>query len=94
MRIGELNRFAERHVGGFDAHPVVQHRLHARSVERGEHRVHGCESRQVGVGDDQRPPDAEIDKVHPDLSRDAGAEAHAGGGHFKSVLTDHVSRIL
>ena len=40
------------------------------------------------------PPDTEIEKVHPNLSRDAGTEAHARGGHFKGHLTDHMSRFL
>ena len=86
---GELNGVEERHVGGFDAHLVVQHRLYAGSFERAEHRLDGRQPRQVGVGDDQRLPDAQIDEVHPDLPRDAGAKAHVGGGHFKRVLLLH-----
>ena len=64
-RVGKFNRVAERQVGWFDTNPIVQHRRHTRVVERRDHRPHRCEARQVGIGDDQRSPNAEIEEAIP-----------------------------
>ncbi len=41
VSVGELNRVAERSVGGLDAHTIVDHGLDARGFKRGEHILDG-----------------------------------------------------
>ena len=85
-----MNRVAEREVGRFHAHTVVQDRCHASAVERSEHRRNRRQPRQRRVGDDERRAHAEIDEVHSNLARDARAEADARRRHFERDFVIHL----
>ena len=85
----EGDRVLERHVGRLDAHAVVDDGGDAGGLERLEHRG---ERRQAGddrVGDHQGPAHAQVGEIHPDFTRDPGAEPHAGGGHLEGVFVLH-----
>ncbi len=63
-------------VGGLDAHAVVDHGGDAGRLERLEDHLHRRQARHDRVGDDQRPPNAEVYQVLAHFARHAGAEAH------------------
>ena len=74
--IGERDRFEEGFVGRLDADAVEELEVDAGGFERLEDGLHRGQPRHRGIGDDERPPDAERLKIRADFTRHARAKPH------------------
>ena len=86
---GEGDRLEEGLVGRFDAHSIEDIEGDAGGFERGQDGLHRGQPRDRGIGDDERPPDAERLEIGADLTGDAGAEAHGRRRHLECVFVFH-----
>ena len=74
-------------VAWFDADGGVDFLGDGFLMEGVEDLMHGWETRDVFVGDDEDfVGEGEVFEIHADFFGAAGAEANAGGGHFEGIF--------
>ena len=86
---GEGDGIAEGSVGRLDAHAVEQRERDAVLAQALHHLRDRRELRQIRVGEDHHPPRLHLGEVHSYFTRDAPAEADAGGRELERILECH-----